>query len=196
MDPGELISQIFQLSINRWVPIEVGNDYRTTEWTQHIDRMDEFILNHMLSDRPEVHYLAQHNLLSQIPELRSFFICPDYVSLSEFDEPEINLWIGPVGSVTPLHYDRKHNLLCQVLGFKKITLFPPECGKFLSPLESLPNTSAVCLETWREDFPDFADALPHATHVLLRPGDTLFLPKTWWHRVESLSPSISISYWF
>lgn len=44
---------------------------------------------------------------------------PDYCSFSdkenvEVEPPDINAWFGPAGTVSPLHFDIKNNLLCQV----------------------------------------------------------------------------------
>jgi ribosomal protein L16 Arg81 hydroxylase len=33
-----------------------------------------------------------------------------------------------------------------------------------------------------------------AMEVILNPGDTIFIPIAWWHRVESLDVSISLSF--
>jgi len=93
-------------------------------------------------------YLAQHQLLEQIPELRRDLVTPDYCALlldvdEEQDEVDtvgsdsegqkdqsknrsgvphgadevlVNAWLGPVGTVSPLHHDPYYNLLAQTAG--------------------------------------------------------------------------------
>jgi lysine-specific demethylase 8 len=34
------------------------------------------------------------------------------------------------------------------------------------------------------------------TETILAPGDMLFIPKSHWHYVRSLSTSVSINFWF
>jgi hypothetical protein len=46
------------------------------------------------------------------------------------------------------------------------------------------------LERW----PDFNKA--EFEEGILGPGDCLYIPKGWWHYVRSLSPSISVSFWW
>jgi hypothetical protein len=43
----------------------------------------------------------------------------------------VNLWIHGHGAVTQTHYDMAHNVLVQVLGKKRITLFPPQAHQCL-----------------------------------------------------------------
>lgn len=68
-------------------------------------------------------YLAQHPLFDQVPALRRDIAIPDYCALSypmahhegsAQEDVAVNAWFGPAGTVSCLHFDPKHNLLCQV----------------------------------------------------------------------------------
>lgn len=61
------------------------------------------------------------DFLFKIPELKDDIRVPDYCYLTDTDsnEPDINVWLGPKGTVSPTHYDPKNNFLAQVC-FKNI----------------------------------------------------------------------------
>ena len=129
-------------------------------------------------DERRTGYLAQHDLLSQIPSLRADIATPDYCFLdapppkegtpvalklaegrqkdsnhlaqraaSDLPEGDINspedggttnniqnnIWFGPAWTISPLHHDPYHNILCQVVGKKYVRLYAPEDSHRLDP---------------------------------------------------------------
>jgi hypothetical protein len=100
-------------------------------------------------------------------------------------------WFGPRGTFTPLHHDLTNNMLVQILGRKKVTLIPA------AQVPWLYNDSGVFSSA---DYPRFDEKrhplMKNATplEVLLNPGESLFIPVGWWHCVEALDASISISF--
>ena len=104
----------------RLVPVEIGHDYRTDDWTQRLMPWDEFLgslLPKEIDNSEPVLYLAQHDLLKQFPALRDDIEIPDYVYASPSspdnypaysppandDQLVINAWLGPSGTVSPAH---------------------------------------------------------------------------------------------
>ncbi len=79
----------------RIVPVEIGHDYRSTDWKQDLMEWDKFLLTLDFEDQPscesseDLLYLAQHDLTKQFPTLREDIIVPDYVyaSLGSADWP-------------------------------------------------------------------------------------------------------------
>ncbi|HTR70051.1 MAG TPA: cupin-like domain-containing protein [Mycobacteriales bacterium] len=100
------------------------------------------------------------------------------------------LWFGPAGTVTPLHHDTMNVMFHQVLGRKRITLISPLDTRYLYNSRSV--YSDVRLEEPDlERFPEFTRAT--RTQVIVEPGEALFIPVGWWHHVEALDLSISVS---
>jgi hypothetical protein len=100
-------------------------------------------------------------------------------------------WFGPGGTVTPLHHDVANVLFVQVHGTKRITLVPAlqvhrlynDVGVYTGIDPDKPDP---------ERFPLFTGTTP--LQVTLGPGQALFIPVGWWHRVEALEVSISMSF--
>ncbi|VDN82558.1 unnamed protein product [Brugia pahangi] len=190
---------------HRTVPIEIGNSYADSDWQQVLMTFRTFIQKFIEcenSDGPG--YLAQHRLFDQIPELLDDIIIPDYCSFGEdgLDNVDINIWIGPSGTVSPLHFDPKSNMFCQVVGRKFLRIIPATETENVYPRQDgiLTNTSQFndlqidvrCPDL--TEFPRFREA--HVFDCTLYAGDCLFIPAGFWHYVFALDPSISVSCWF
>ncbi|XP_078260505.1 HSPB1-associated protein 1 homolog isoform X2 [Rhinoraja longicauda] len=116
------------------------------------------------------------------------------------DGRDSTLWIGSEAANTPCHLDSYGcNLVLQVQGRKRWHLFPPEDTSFLYPTripyeESSVFSSVNIVNPDLERFPRFSRVRPYV--VTLSPGEVLFVPRHWWHYVESLDPvTISINSW-
>ncbi|KAG1695624.1 hypothetical protein DVH05_019363 [Phytophthora capsici] len=193
----------------RTVPVEVGSSYLGDDWGQELMTLNEFLDRHIIPPVENVQgispktlgYLAQHRLFDQIPALGRDILTPDYCTVQREDEDNdeditINSWFGPEGTVSPLHFDPKDNVLCQVVGTKYLRLYAPEESEKLYPIEGLlSNTSQVQVEDPDyEQFPAFRSA--KYVECVLREGEMLYIPPKYWHYVKSLSTSFSVSFWW
>lgn len=113
---------------------------------------------------------------------------------------ESTLWIGTEGANTPCHLDSYGcNLVLQVQGRKRWHLFPPEDTAKLYPTRVPYEESSVFsqVDVLHPDltrFPAFQGARAHV--VTLQPGQVLYVPRHWWHYVESVDPlTVSINSW-
>ncbi|KAF2360712.1 F-box domain [Trinorchestia longiramus] len=188
-----------QLAGARTVPIEVGARYTDSDWSQstkELITLDRYVTHYMTPHAAgPPGYLAQHQLLDQIPELLDDILVPDYCHLGQ-SEPRLNAWIGPRGTVSPLHYDPDHNILAQVVGYKYVRLYAAAETPRLYPHDDalLCNTSRVDVEGNTSHFPEFDAAL--FNDLILAPGDCVYIPPKCWHYVRSLSVSFSVSFWW
>ncbi|KAH7396745.1 hypothetical protein DE146DRAFT_657595 [Phaeosphaeria sp. MPI-PUGE-AT-0046c] len=168
--PSYLLDQT--LGGRRLVPVEIGRSYTDEGWGQKIISFKDFMSQYMLTSptpntaAPQKGYLAQHDLFAQIPSLRADISIPDYCycspapsphlthikSVAELEEPLLNAWFGPAGTVSPLHTDPYHNILAQVVGYKYVRLYAPSETSRLYPRDvdengiDMSNTSQVDLD--------------------------------------------------
>ncbi len=105
-------------------------------------------------------------------------------------------WLGPAGTVTPLHADYDDNLFVQIWGTKRIFLAPPHHDEFLYPAEANPLLYGSPFDPEAPDFARFPLAR-RATllELVVGPGDALYVPAGWYHQVRSLSFSLSSNRW-
>lgn len=241
-DPTYLLAHT--LGGRRLVPVEIGKSYTDSDWSQRVMPMREFMQTYLLPSNPsEIGYLAQHDLFAQIPALRNDIAIPDYCfteppaadsavrktaglkDVAKLEEPMLNAWLGPRGTKTPLHTDPYHNVLCQVVGYKYVRLYPPDESSALYPRGldekgiSMANTSLVDVELFRSPWKDRGskndqegdDRAQAAARMnaefplfgkakyqeaMIGPGECIYIPLGWWHYIESASTSFSVSFWW
>ncbi|MEQ1570605.1 MAG: cupin-like domain-containing protein [Myxococcota bacterium] len=95
----------------------------------------------------------------------------------------VSMWAGPAGTRTPAHFDPHNVLLVQVEGHKRVRLAPRLRARHHLLLDGY-----YLDGTLRDRFGEAA------VDVELDPGEALFVPAGWYHEVEALSPSITLSF--
>ena len=144
-------------------------------------------------------YLAQQ-ILSTFPTLEQDLHVPDICKQTgKSTLYNSNLWIGPSGVHSPCHYDPFNNILCQVIGTKRVICFDKNQSTYMYPAKGTlqPNTSLVDIRAPDvQKFPDFIKAQANGVEVIIDQGDALFIPYKHWHFVEALSSGISVNFWW
>lgn len=105
-------------------------------------------------------------------------------------------WLGPAGTVTPLHCDYDDNLFAQVWGSKRIFLAPPHHDAYLYPKEA---NAILSGSPFDPEAPDF-ERYPLARQASLvactvARGEMLYVPAGWYHQVRALTFSLSSNRW-
>jgi hypothetical protein len=139
------------------------------------------------------YYLVANNHLFDRPAFSRLY---DDLEWPPYLEPSLRkdrvfFWLGPAGTITPLHHDECNILLLQIRGRKLIHMISPDYTPKL--YNNVGVFSDVDLDNpdW-ELHPLFKDvAIQKAT---LHPGEALFIPVGWWHHVRALDPTISVSF--
>lgn len=99
-------------------------------------------------------------------------------------------WLGPKGTLTPWHHDLTNNLLVQVIGRKRVRMAAPWAFARMK-------NSRHCFSDWgNEALPagEGDGSAPPVLETIIGPGEAIFLPVGWWHQVEALDLSASMSF--
>lgn len=155
------------------------------------------LLAHLADPEPPAIFMESAPLPDCLPTFTSFH------RLGLLDASIVpRIWIGNRITVQT-HYDFYSNIACVVAGRRRFTLFPPEQLPNLYPgpmdvtLAGVPVSMVRLEDPDHVRYPRFRLALEHAQVAELEPGDALFIPYAWWHRVESLAPlNVLVNYWW
>lgn len=112
------------------------------------------------------------------------------VLLDDTRERDGFFWLGPRGTLTPWHHDLTNNLLVQVIGRKHVRMAPPWAFARM-------RNSRHCFSDWgNEALPagHGDSAVPPVLETVIGPGEAIFLPVGWWHQIEALDLSASMSF--
>jgi lysine-specific demethylase 8 len=196
--------------------VEIGGNYSASMSDRSDIRFQDFIMYMQLFEERrgrslqqgveapesgELVYLAQNDVT---PELYKDFdvpsFCGDANSLVGHAGRLYNtmLWVGPYGCVSPMHNDPLDNVLMQFVGVKEAWLFPPDDATALYAGHdgNQPNTSPINPDaTDLVRYPLLAGA-SSAVHCILGPGDLLYIPKRWFHYIQTIETSISVNAWW
>jgi len=105
-------------------------------------------------------------------------------------------WLGPAGTVTPLHCDYDDNIFAQIWGTKRIFLAPPHHDEFLYPKEANAILFGSPFDPEAPDYEKFPLARQATTiECIVTPGDMLYVPAGWYHQVRALTFSLSSNRW-
>lgn len=112
------------------------------------------------------------------------------------------IWLGTASNVSS-HYDTFDNLACVFAGRRRFTLYAPELiGRlYVGPIDNTMAGAPVSLaaSSPADDarFPLFREVRDQAWVCELGAGDALYLPKLWWHQVESTAACNGlVNYWW
>ncbi len=114
---------------------------------------------------------------------------PEY--MAEGGKRQGFFWFGPAGTVTPFHHDLTNNFMMQIIGRKRIKLIAPcelpRLNNYRHCFTDVDGNGQIDLQK----YPAMA-GVP-VRECVLEAGEILFLPVGWWHYVEGLDISVTIS---
>jgi len=149
------------------------------------------ILNHKFSPRL---YLAMSPILTIIPELIKDL--PSSLNLWSGQIEDVMFWLGPTGTISPVHFDESDNFLAQILGIKKIIFIEPKYSHCLYPYKEKDKYIYSPVDLEQPDFIRFPKLVEIQSRVcIIEPGEMIFIPKGHWHFVRALESSISLNFW-
>lgn len=139
----------------------------------------------------DIAYLSLFDIFTRFPDLRADV---DFSLITDRTLWHTSFgWLGPAGTVTAWHIDWIDNVLAQIHGRKEVALVAPRHRAAMYPSTKFDYRTTISRvdPTRAEDWPRYATVRPLV--CVLEPGDALYIPRGWWHRVRALDASISVN---
>lgn len=162
-------------------------DMKTKEHTREV-KLGDFVDRLRRTPRSNDFYAVAQNQNIDRPELQVLWkdvkLDPELLRVHKL-EGGAALWLGPAGTITPLHHDTSNIFFGQIHGRKRFVLAAPQETALWAGARGF-------YAAGYPDAPAFREVRFHT--VDLAPGEALFLPVAWWHHVEALDVSISLAF--
>lgn len=166
-----------------------GKPKPDADWKELVRKMTMRELVERITSGGNDTYVISKNGVIAIPELASLLddlaLPPEIFASS--NPARMGLWIGGAGTHTPLHHDGDNSFFCQVHGRKRVRLAPPES------LALLDRANGVYSEWDPKDDAELAAGPERLLEVVVDPGEALLIPSGWWHQVDALDTSITVT---
>lgn len=167
-------------------------DYINTAFAADRAMQDMSLLEYLDLVADGTHDLPPYLGNLEMRELNSLCHWPAY--FDKLGPPRF--WLGPAGTVTPLHCDYDDNIFAQIWGTKRIFLAPPHHDEFLYPKEANAILFGSPFDPEAPDYEKFPLARQATTiECIVNPGDMLYVPAGWYHQVRALTFSLSSNRW-
>ena len=171
-----------------YTAINTADDYKT--FGEYID---------MIQEGPAGWRIFLFNIFSHAPQLIEDFTWPENL-MKGFVKKYPMLFTGGQTSITHMHFDidLSHILHTQFAGRKRVLLFDhdEQHKLYRKPFEvlSLADFSNYNMEEGKPDYEKFP-ALKYAKgyELIMKHGDTLFMPAGYWHHMEYLDSGFAMS---
>jgi len=150
-------------------------------------------------------YARDIHVMKHFPE-HNIYTCPtlfrdDWLNFqldNEGNDDYKFVYIGGDGTRTKLHKDvvASHSWSSNLTGSKEWTLIPPTASAHLFTFDHKELVSDIFSEDamTRARWPNLQKARDAAIIVIQNPGETIFVPSTWYHQVRNIGPTLSINH--
>jgi len=178
-----------------------------TQLDFHSERGDlgeylKLILAHMEEPAAPSYYIGSTDVDLFLPGFRAANDLSLTHEMFKENPPMVSTWIG--NRTTALaHHDLSHNMVCCLVGRRRVALFPPEQvgNLYPGPFEPTPGGQVVTMTDIDEPdfdrFPGLHEALAAGEIAELEPGDALYFPAMWWHQINALDTfNVMVNYWW